>query len=177
MAPGEPAAPAEICLPLLPSGPDGVHRSAPHRARHRPQLRKRSVSEGWVAAGGTLRRGKGTCGPMVPRWERGHQANRPGRTDWLRSLEEMTPNESKRLNELKDMAERVGFEPTVRGLPAHALSKRAPSASRTPLRTLSRRAYCVSDCRATAWPYAATGCRCAAPCAFPADRCERGRAR
>ena len=30
-------------------------------------------------------------------------------------------------------AERVGFEPTVRGLPAHTLSKRAPSASRTPL--------------------------------------------
>src|SRR5882724_11957204 len=31
------------------------------------------------------------------------------------------------------MAERVGFEPTVR-FPPHTLSKRAPSATRTPLR-------------------------------------------
>jgi hypothetical protein len=33
-----------------------------------------------------------------------------------------------------ELAERVGFEPTVR-FPAHTLSKRAPSATRTPLRS------------------------------------------
>ena len=32
------------------------------------------------------------------------------------------------------MAERVGFEPTVGGLPLHTLSKRAPSTTRTSLR-------------------------------------------
>ena len=36
-------------------------------------------------------------------------------------------------NRSKKLAERVGFEPTVR-FPAHTLSKRAPSATRTPLR-------------------------------------------
>src|SRR5262245_53622546 len=32
------------------------------------------------------------------------------------------------------MAERVGFEPTRPGIPTYTLSKRAPSATRTPLR-------------------------------------------
>ena len=40
---------------------------------------------------------------------------------------------------LRAMAERVGFEPTLRLL-ANTLSKRAPSATRTPLRIESSRA-------------------------------------
>src|SRR5580692_4315146 len=36
--------------------------------------------------------------------------------------------------EIMEVAERVGFEPTV-GFPRHSLSRRAPSTARTPLRS------------------------------------------
>ncbi len=68
-----PATHGRICLPLLPSGPGGVHRLPLHRAQ-------------------------------LP--------------TYIQIF----------------MAERVGFEPTVRLLSAHTISSRAPSATRAPLR-------------------------------------------
>jgi hypothetical protein len=46
------------------------------------------------------------------------------------------------------MAERVGFEPTVL-LPVHTLSKRAPLASRTPLRGESASKSCSDSNKIT----------------------------
>src|SRR5580700_9119179 len=47
-----------------------------------------------------------------------------------------------------DMAERVGFEPTVE-FPQHTLSKRAPSTTRTPLRAMESSFRLTETCSRT----------------------------
>ena len=43
--PGDPAAPKTFCLPLLPSGPGGVHRVLLHRARPLVLAERRELSQ------------------------------------------------------------------------------------------------------------------------------------
>ena len=100
------AAPAARCLPLLPSGPGGVHRAT---------MRETRSSTPHEPSGAHL------CGG--PR--------RPKPTLCCRDVSSGCPPSPARASEV---AERPGFEPGVE-LPPHTLSRRAPSTTRTPLRS------------------------------------------
>ena len=89
MGPGDPAAHRTDRLPLLPSGPGGIHRVLLHRARPR-----------YYARLSPLMVNQAPAGIKIERW---------------------------------NMAERVGFEPTV-PLPRRMLSKHVDSSTLAPLR-------------------------------------------
>ena len=109
---GDLAAPAARCLPLLPSGPGGVHRAT---------LRETRSSTRHEPPGAHL---NGIQQP--PRCLR-------GLADPKLVTQPPVPPPSTR-HPTQELAERPGFEPGVE-FPPHTLSRRAPSTTRTPLHT------------------------------------------
>ncbi len=148
-------------LPLLPSGPDGVRCGSVARGL-RPRRRRRETIRwaGGPQSGNStlLKRIAGYRAPLAPRLAQ------PGGADGSRTHDLQSAILA--LSQLSygptyfnpfplptgiasGTAERGGFEPPVAGLPQHTLSKRAPSASRTPLRNRQSNKKPV-EC----WPYA-----------------------
>lgn len=107
LKPSLPAAHKVVHLPLLPPGPDGVHESLLRRTRFSTPHTRGRLHE------------------IKPRYKR--QLRYSG----LR-IQGTATSPSSAANMDKQMAERAGFEPAVE-FPLHTLSRRAPSAARTPL--------------------------------------------
>ncbi len=114
------AAHTNYCLPLLPSGPDGVHRSALRRSQLSSpltaQLNPQSQTRGKASI--PLQRIAGYREPLPP-----HLARQILYQNWRRR---------------RDLNPRYGCA-------VHTLSKRAPSATRTLLQSRLSRASCTKN--------------------------------
>ena len=119
LQPGTPAAPRRDRLPLLPLGPDGVHRLLPRRTQSSSLLNPGSPREHQPSEGefDPASADFGYRAPLAPRLAR------PGRM----LLQEGKKVKSPPCQWGSSMAERVGFEPTEdcssRALQARALGR------------------------------------------------------
>ena len=128
LRPGNPTAHERVCGPLLPSGPGGVGRFSSRGAQPSSPLLGAQFNTPAPRAG------------IQPRWSglrvQG-TATSPPSTATLDHLRPHLRGESLRLP-AQDMAEREGFEPSIRLLDVYTISSRAPSAARAPLPGLGR---------------------------------------
>ena len=170
--PGDPAAHQTIRLPLLPSGPGGVHRVWLHRAQPLSLGARHIAPRGrvatplpvpahhdllvlWHATGRWLmNEGFSRAEPRAQRPQIIHHL-----CEWPPQRGEAHPpfcisKRRARATMLRGsvVAERVGFEPTV-GLPRRMLSKHVDSATLAPLRAIPAGAHLsmVGEKEATRW--------------------------